>query len=317
VTSANAMIDTGRVAVVIQSRDPNSLKPHPDASLIPQMSPDEYNELVEDIERRGIVDPLVATADDTVLDGRHRLMAARAIGLQSVPAREFGGDASEQRDFMLRAAVLRRHLTTTQRKALAAQLIIAEPEQSDRSIAKATRISRPIVRKVRRKLERHGQVATIATSTGADGKTYPRPVAVIEGSDTPEAEIPTDYDDLFANAEDPKTRYRLGEKLNGEKVGRDYPKGRLKAIAKQYGTTVGKLKEHVAYWDEVIYCYRQLEGRAGMATDYWFDFDSYVGRGHGTFAEIIPAIPADERKELRAELRKAVRTIEKMIEALR
>jgi len=307
---ATAMIIDSFPAAVIQYRDPSMLKPHPDASLIPQMGPDEYDDLVEDIEKRGIIDPLVVTEEGHVIDGRERLLAAMANGLQTVPVRAFRGDESEQRDFMLRAAVLRRHLTTGQRKALAAKLIVAEPAKSDRSIAKTTGISRPTVAMLRDDLEARDQVAESVTSTGADGKTYPRPVVVTEGSDTPEAETSTDYDDLFAHAEDPKKRYRLGERVNGH-----YPAGRLKAIAKQYGTTVGKLKEHVAYWEKTSSCYRLLELQAGHAARL-FDLDHWVTDGDGTVAELIPAIPARERKQLRTTLRKGIKRIEKMIEAL-
>jgi ParB/RepB/Spo0J family partition protein len=315
-TSTKVIPSKSRLGESIQQRDLGRLKPHPEADLIPQMRPDEYNDLVEDIEQRGIVDPLVVTGESIVIDGRHRLMAAKALGLESVPVREFEGDASEQRDFMLRAALLRRHLTTAQRKALAAQLIITEPGRSGRSVAKAAGISRPTVTMIRHDLEAHEQVAESATSTGTDGKTYPRPVTVIEGFDTPETETPTEYDDLFAHAEDPKTRYRLGEKLNGERVDGDYPKGRLRAIAKQHGTTIGKLKEHVAYWGQANLGQYVMERQISPIAECWPDLDDSVAMYDISYTDVISTIPAQERKQLRASLRKGIKRIEKMIEAL-
>jgi ParB-like chromosome segregation protein Spo0J len=316
-SASKVRTDRERPADVIQDRDPGLLKPHPEAELIPQMTPDEYDALVEDVERRGITDPLVVTEDDIVLDGRHRLMAARAIGLETVPVRVFKGDESAQRDFMLRAALLRRHLTIAQRKDLAAKLIVTEPEKSDRSIAKATGISRPTVATIRDDLEAQGQVAESATSSGADGKTYPRPVVVPDEPNTPAAEIATDYDELIAHADDPKVRYRLGEKLNGEKVNRQYPKGRLKAIAKSHGVLVKQLREHVAYWEEANLGQDYLRQRISLSAERWLDLDDVVSVTGLSYSEVVSTMPALERRKMQALLRKAIENLEKTIEALR
>ena len=53
-------------------------------------------------------------------------------------------------------------------------LLLSEPERSDRSIAKETGQHHKTISKKRKDLESEGEVATVATSIGLDGKTYPR-----------------------------------------------------------------------------------------------------------------------------------------------
>jgi hypothetical protein len=69
---------------------------------------------------RGIKVPLEIIADGTVVDGRHRLRAAIELGMQEVPVMDapLGSDTPEV--YMLKAAVLRRHLTKDQSATLAA-----------------------------------------------------------------------------------------------------------------------------------------------------------------------------------------------------
>jgi hypothetical protein len=293
------------------------LKFHPRADDIPRMEPDEYDALLRDIEERGIVEPLVITTKNVVLDGRHRLMAARALGIDDLPVRvvEEPGDEFE---FMVKAAIIRRQLTTQQRKDLAAKLIAAEPEKSDRSIAKTTGISHPTVAKVRAEGEESGQVAEVATSTGSDGKTYPRrptsaDIERSEGAAT--VSDTTSYADLFAHAADPAVRYRLGEKLDSEKLAGDYPPGRLRAIAAGQGTTVGALKGHVRFWEDALHAHRYLENHRLLAD---IDLDHLVGNGQiHTLAELIQAIPAEQRRDLRAQFRANIKSSEAVLEALR
>lgn len=49
-----------------------------------------------------------------------------------------------------------------------------DPTRSDRQIAKAAGVSQPTVSATRHALEASGDVKEVITSTGADGKTYPR-----------------------------------------------------------------------------------------------------------------------------------------------
>lgn len=96
------------------------LRFHPLADCVPPMGEAERALLREDILARGIQAPLEATAEGVVLDGRHRLEMARELGLSRVPVYVVATD--DEVAYMLRAALNRRHLTASQRAAIALEL---------------------------------------------------------------------------------------------------------------------------------------------------------------------------------------------------
>lgn len=147
------------------------LRLHRQADLVPAMAPDEYDALYQDIEKRGITTPIDVTASGVVLDGRHRYAIATSLGLAEVPVRQVETD--DEISYMIRAALLRRHLTTAQRKALAAQLLVQAPERSDRQVARDVGLSHPTVAAVRDELVEHGDVEEVSTRTDTLGRHQP------------------------------------------------------------------------------------------------------------------------------------------------
>lgn len=147
------------------------LRLHPAAERVPVMTPDEHDALVIDVEQRGVVTPLDILADGTILDGRHRWQVASTLGIEKVPVRIV--DPADPVDFMVRAAVLRRHLTTPQRKALAASLLTAEPSRSDRSVARAVGVDHKTVASVRDDLVGRGEVPHVESRTDTVGRSQP------------------------------------------------------------------------------------------------------------------------------------------------
>lgn len=105
-----------------------SLKGHPLAHLVPDMRHGEWQDFYNDIAFRGIVTPLEILADGTVVDGRHRLKAAKQLSLPKVPVVDAPLNGEKPEVYMLKAAVLRRHLTDDQRSAIA-RLWIKENKQ--------------------------------------------------------------------------------------------------------------------------------------------------------------------------------------------
>lgn len=97
------------------------------------MRPEEWREFYTDVAIAGIRVPLEVLGDGTVVDGRHRLKAALELGMQEVPIVDapLNGDTPEA--YMLKAAVLRRHLTDDQRAAIARLWMIENKEQGKRS----------------------------------------------------------------------------------------------------------------------------------------------------------------------------------------
>ena len=104
----------------IELRKPAELTAHADAARIPVMAEGDYGAFRADVEERGVRVPLEVTEAGVLLDGRQRLRAACELALATVPVMIVA--PADELDYMLRAAVLRRQLTASQRAALAVEL---------------------------------------------------------------------------------------------------------------------------------------------------------------------------------------------------
>lgn len=98
---------------------PGTLKQHGKSHLVPDMRPDEWDDFYRDIAVRGIKVPLEVLGDGTVVDGRHRLKAALEQRLTEVPIVDALLGQEDDETYMIKAAILRRHLTDDQRACIA------------------------------------------------------------------------------------------------------------------------------------------------------------------------------------------------------
>lgn len=92
---------------------------HPSADIVPEMPEGAFKVFVDAIDEDGITEPL-RVIGNTVLDGRHRLRAARLLGLKTVPVLEAELGEQSPEAYIVKTAVNRRHLTDDQRAMLAA-----------------------------------------------------------------------------------------------------------------------------------------------------------------------------------------------------
>ncbi len=100
----------------------SDLREHPDRHIIPPMRPDEWDLFLADIDTNGIKEPLEVLADGTaltVLDGYHRWRAADELGKKKVPVKDAPLGSDSPREYLIKAALLRRHLTDDQRATMA------------------------------------------------------------------------------------------------------------------------------------------------------------------------------------------------------
>ena len=104
----------------VSSRAVAGLREHPAALLVPVMTAAEFAAFKADIASHGIEQPLEITEDGVVLDGRHRLQAAREFDLKTVPVRVL--NPTHPATYMVRVALQRRQLSASQRAALALDL---------------------------------------------------------------------------------------------------------------------------------------------------------------------------------------------------
>jgi hypothetical protein len=92
---------------------------HPAAEIMPDMTPDEFQQLTEDIRANGLIESIVLY-DDMILDGRHRDKACKVLGLVApyiTLDQELHPDPVA---YVLSTNLHRRHLTTGQRAFVAA-----------------------------------------------------------------------------------------------------------------------------------------------------------------------------------------------------
>jgi N6-adenosine-specific RNA methylase IME4 len=115
---------------------------HPLADLLPAMSESEYTELRESIRLNGLRQPITLHPDGSILDGRHRAKACAELGIPVAMVR-FEGEDSEALGFVLDLNLKRRHLSETQRAAVAAELAtMRQGERTDIASIEA-RLSQP------------------------------------------------------------------------------------------------------------------------------------------------------------------------------
>jgi len=100
----------------------SGLSLHPAAGMIPRMREDEQKALWGSIKADGVQEPLVVQGPNVILDGRHRWEGAKAAGVERVPVRYVELSEAGQVLFILRSAIVRRHLSDDQRAVLAARL---------------------------------------------------------------------------------------------------------------------------------------------------------------------------------------------------
>jgi ParB-like chromosome segregation protein Spo0J len=96
----------------------SELRFHPLADIFPLMEGEEFDELVADIKAHGLIEP-VALYDEMILDGRNRYRACIKAGLEPKLTPFRGSDPAA---FVISKNINRRHLTTAQRAAIAADL---------------------------------------------------------------------------------------------------------------------------------------------------------------------------------------------------
>lgn len=92
---------------------------HPIASMFPLIEGRAFDELVEDIREHGLREPVVVADDGVLLDGRNRVRACEAAGVEIVEDVHGGSDVA---GFIVSHNLHRRHLTDAQRAMIAARM---------------------------------------------------------------------------------------------------------------------------------------------------------------------------------------------------
>ena len=95
------------------------MKVHPIAALLPDMSEEEFSELVEDIRLNGQLVPIVKLGDE-ILDGRHRWRACEELGI-APHTTPYTGDTPAA--YVCSLNLRRRNLNVAQRAQVAVEML--------------------------------------------------------------------------------------------------------------------------------------------------------------------------------------------------
>lgn len=98
-----------------------SLEFHPAANLFPMLTGDEYEQLKSDIAANGQLEPIWIHPDGRILDGRNRYIACCDLGIEP-KVRQWNGGGSAV-GFVVSLNIHRRHLTASQRAAIALDVL--------------------------------------------------------------------------------------------------------------------------------------------------------------------------------------------------
>jgi ParB-like chromosome segregation protein Spo0J len=97
-------------------------KPHPLAAVFPPLPPEDFEALVGDIRENGVRDEIILTPNGEVLDGINRLRASKEAGVE--PRFKITEEPPEKwASLVISKNLHRRHLTSSQRAAIAAELV--------------------------------------------------------------------------------------------------------------------------------------------------------------------------------------------------
>jgi hypothetical protein len=180
----------------------SSIPIHDAANLFPLIEDqDELIKIGTDIKDRGLISPIgivVENGNAILADGRNRLDAMELVGLKiSLIETSTGawrlvakGNLTEidiykrisatvnvvttdPWDYVISVNMHRRHLTGEQKREVVAKLLEANPDRSNRSIARVAKVDDKTVGAVRRELEATAEIPQLDKRTGKDGKARP------------------------------------------------------------------------------------------------------------------------------------------------
>jgi ParB/RepB/Spo0J family partition protein len=152
-----------------------------EAPVLPPLPPDEYRQLRDSIQQRGVLQPLLITADHTLIDGHERWKAIQELGLTRYPIRIIGNlSEPERKELAIRLNVERRHLSRAERARLLEMILKQSPAKSTREVADLLRVGKSTVSRTRQRLFAGVPNGTPDRINGRDGKSYHYPATSVE-----------------------------------------------------------------------------------------------------------------------------------------
>jgi hypothetical protein len=147
---------------------------HPHADIFPLMEGAELEALVADIKANGCLEP-IHLHEGKIIDGRNRYRACLAAGVKLPCVLKLVSGDFDPIAFVISKNIHRRHLTTEQKRDVITKLLKAQPEKSNRQIAKTAKVDDKTVGTIRREMESTAEIPQLEKTVGADGKVRKQP----------------------------------------------------------------------------------------------------------------------------------------------
>jgi ParB-like chromosome segregation protein Spo0J len=213
----------------------HGMKAHPLSDVFPMLDAGELAELAADIEANGLQEPVV-TLDGMILDGRNRWAACKSLKMKQVPTREY--DGANPLAFVISANIRRRHLTTSQRAMIAAELA-KMPHGGDRRSDQAANLPLETQASAAALLNVSDRSVRDAATVLANGK--PREVAAVKAG---EAAVATTAKEIREREQAKEIRQAAKEDPDrfGDLVAELDDDGKVAAIHKELKKRQGKAR---------------------------------------------------------------------------
>ena len=202
--------------------------------IMPDLSPEEYKNLKQDIATRGVLVPVEYDEDGNTLDGHHREKICKELGITHWPKiiRE-GLSEEEKRIHARQLNIARRHLSQEQRQTLILEQLKETPERSDRQIAQDLGVSNSTVSLARKEAVQTGDVCESHTSTDTMGRQQPRnrqPKSYRYVDDSPEGEDAVTQTAKDIRARKAKENAKARARMRTEALKLELPPGKYRTI---------------------------------------------------------------------------------------
>src|SRR5215469_2177466 len=143
---------------------------HPLAEMFPLLKDAEFDDLVEDIRKHGLREP-ICLFEQRIIDGRNRKRACIKAGVEpryhSIEFDNYDAAAA----YVISKNMRRRHLAPKQRRELIEKLLRADPTKSDRQIARAVKVDNKTVSAVRKRAETREEIPYVSKRTDGIGRS--------------------------------------------------------------------------------------------------------------------------------------------------
>jgi ParB-like chromosome segregation protein Spo0J len=158
------------VAMLERPRVYNRHAYHPIADMFPLLKDAEFDDLVEDIRKHGLREP-ISLFERKIIDGRNRERACIKAGVEPRYRSIVFDNHDAAAAYVISKSIRRRHLTPEQKRELIEKVLRADPTKSDRQIARAVKVDNKTVGAVRKRAEAREEIPHVSKRTDTKGRS--------------------------------------------------------------------------------------------------------------------------------------------------